>query len=193
MASPLCSPTLHKQPEARKATKMSNISTRLDNFEARMEALENLILERFEPTKATKTDKAVKANAKATRKATRKQPAKKDKSAPSFGELRQMLRDHKAAGAIPAGVTVRQAIDQGLMTEQGTLPGTTAKKAKKAKAQPTVAIVAEVEPKVDARPRRANGTIAPKAEWEVRRLLEAQGLDRKTVDKKTAKAMRALA
>lgn len=61
-----------------------------------------------------------------------------------------------------------------------------------------VVVVAEVvadEPakKVDERPRRANGTIAPKGEWVVRRHLEAQGLSRAQVDKKTAKAMKVLA
>lgn len=41
--------------------------------------------------------------------------------------------------------------------------------------------------------RRANGTIAPKGEWTIRASLEAQGLSRKAVDKKTAKALKVLA
>lgn len=68
-----------------------------------------------------------------------------------------------------------------------------AKPAKKAKAKKTatVAKVTKAEPaKVF---RRANGTIAPKTEYAVREVLEAQGLTRKQVDKRTAKAMKALA
>ena len=41
--------------------------------------------------------------------------------------------------------------------------------------------------------RRANGTIAPKSEWAIRAALEAQGLSRKVVDKRTAKAVKVLA
>lgn len=40
--------------------------------------------------------------------------------------------------------------------------------------------------------RRANGTTAPKSEWAIRAALEAQGLDRKEVDEKTAAAVAVL-
>jgi len=43
-------------------------------------------------------------------------------------------------------------------------------------------VVAEAAPEAPAKVRRANGTIAPKAEWDLRTRLAAAGLDPKEVD-----------
>ncbi len=55
------------------------------------------------------------------KKTTRKAKAKKAQTGVSFKALQLRLREHKAAGHIAQGVTVRNAIAQGLMTDTGDL------------------------------------------------------------------------
>lgn len=72
-------------------------------------------------------------------------------------------------------------------------PVATGKKGKKNKAsKPVETVEVKAEPKSEGMPRRASGTVAPKREWAIRRMLEAQGLNRVEVDAKTAKAMKVL-
>lgn len=127
-----------------------------------------------------------------------------DKGTP-FAVLRNKLREHKAAGKIPAGVTVKDAIAQGLMDANGNLPGESvtltkaerkaAKKARKAQeAAQAVAVIVPSEPakakpltpaqeaRIDA-PRRADGTMTPRSEWALREALAMTGkYDRYEVD-----------
>ena len=72
--------------------------------------------------------------------------------------------------------------------------GVATKKAKKsAKKKATKAEVVEVVEPVKAKTfRRANGTTAPKGEWAIREVLEAQGLSRTEVDEKTAAVLAVL-
>ena len=133
------------------------------------------------PVKADKAPKGKKAK------------AKKAPEGPSFQELRVSLRAHKAAGAIVPGVSVKQAVDQGLMDAQGNLPGVSKPKAAKApKARKaTVAKVSASQPaKVRAAdgPRNALGHITPQSEWALRESLALTGeFDRHEIDAAVAK------
>lgn len=108
---------------------------------------------------------------------------------PSFRELRDALKAHKAAGAIKAGVTVKEAIAAGLMTDQGTLPGTVASTtttapAKAPKVVAEVAAAAPAKERAADGPRDAMGRITPKAEWAQREALALTGsYDRHEIDK----------
>ena len=181
------------------------------NLDTRFNRLESLLLSiadtavaptvtvtKREPAKA-KTTKAKGKKAKASTKAKAEakvvtpEVAAKQESYRKFSDLRQQLREHKAAGAIKAGVTVKEAIEQGLMNEDGSLPGGKPAKQAKGKTAPQVtAKVARTDVAKVVPSRRANGTIAPKGEWAIREALKAQGKTPKQVDKATAKAMRVL-
>ena len=66
-------------------------------------------------------------------------------------------------------------------------------KGKKGAAKAEVVVEAEVAAPVKAKTfRRANGTTAPKGEWAIREVLEAQGLGRTEVDEKTAAVLAVL-
>lgn len=139
------------------------------------------------------------------RKTTERKPASttiEGKTCLVAGNRKQFIADHEWAAN---GQSVRQLCEAVLLNGQpltgnwaigpnrtrlitGEAPVAASKPAKKATAN-----VAKVSASDDAKPcRRANGTIAPKGEWEIRRVLEAQGLDRVKVDKRTAKAMKVL-
>lgn len=124
--------------------------------------------------------------------------------------LKAALKGHKAAGLIPAGTSVKDAISGGLMDETGALVSLTTKAAKKAAkkarkaakavvAQPvkaerdpepeygTEAWIAWARPTDDGAPRRANGSVTPKSEWARRMELANSGLfDAKQIDKAMA-------
>lgn len=107
-----------------------------------------------------------------------------------FRELREILKTHKANGAIKPGVTVKDAIAQGLMTDTGALGNGVPVQAlvvetkAQAKARTEAQIAAARE--IASGPRRANGTISPKAEWQVREDLAmiggVDGFDREDFD-----------
>lgn len=175
------------------------------NLDARFDRLESLLgaivgTPTVEPVKTTKAkakagkSKTTKAAAPKAKKVETPEVAAKRASYSNFRNLREALRAHKAAGAIKAGLTVAQAIEQGLMNDDGSLPG--GKKAAKASAKATAPqVTAKVKATDTAKvvpSRRANGTIAPKGEWAIREALKAQGKTPKQVDKATAKAMKVL-
>ncbi len=116
-----------------------------------------------------------------------------------FAVLRVALKAHKAAKLIPAGVTVREAIAQGLMDEDGNCLAIDAPVAAPV-VTPTV-VVTEAKPAQAAKPlteaqvahreapRRANGTCPPKREWALREQLAMTGkFDRHEIDAKVAEA-----
>lgn len=110
----------------------------------------------------------------------------------SFRDLRTALKAHKAAGAIRAGITVKEAIAEGLMDEYGNL-GTgvspvkvevvVAETVTEAPAKPrTPAQIAAAE-RLASAPRRADGTITPESEWVAREALAETGkFDRFEID-----------
>lgn len=135
---------------------------------------------------------------RATRKAAAPKKGKKAKAAKrevTFQELREALRQHKAAGAIEAGVSVKVAIERGLMDANGVLTG-----APKAAPKAERRVVAEVKPERKAKttrkarkapegprnadgPRDAQGHITPRSEWALREaLIETGQFDRFEVD-----------
>jgi hypothetical protein len=85
-------------------------------------------------------------------------------------------------------------VPKGFAIGEGHVKALLKKNAKKAgKKGSTTKVAAKVTKATPAKVyRRANGTIAPKEEYAVRAKLEAKGLTRKQVDKRTAKAMREL-
>lgn len=140
------------------------------------------------PAKAAKTGKG---------KQTKAEVAAKSEAYQKFTNLRELLKAHKAAGAIKAGVTVKEAIAQGLMNEDGTLPkaGKKAGKAKKAGKTKVTAEVTDAQPAVlraaDG-PRNAAGHITNKREWGLRETLADSGkYDRHQIDAKVAEAIEA--
>lgn len=120
---------------------------------------------------------------------------------PSFMVLRHALKAHKAAGAIKPGVTVKEAIAQGLMRADGSLPTgqvvvvlepevpATPRKARKVSERApepeygTDAWIAWARPTDDGAPRRADGSATPKREWKARMALAESGqFDAKQID-----------
>lgn len=117
--------------------------------------------------------------------------AKKARKAegPSFSELRSQLREHKKAGLVPAGVSVREAQASGLMDEKGAFVGGSGKRVSKKPVATKKRSVAKVEANAPAKvpaseaPRRADGTITPKSEWALRESLAESGrFDRHEID-----------
>lgn len=189
---------------------MSSNNITLVTTNARIDALEgkiDTILDRL----TAKSGKAKAKKATTTRKSTTGKPRKTAERKPASGTIegktclvsgnrKQFIADHEWA---QNGMSVRQ-LAEAVLTGGQSLVGNwaigpkrtqlvtgVAPKASKGKAK---AVVAKVSASDAAKPcRRANGTIAPKSEWIVRRALEAQGLDRVKVDKRTAKAMKVLA
>jgi len=164
--------------------RLSSLETRFDGLESRLDRV--LAALEGKPTKVAKAPKASKAK-----------KAKAD--GVPFKALQLRLREHKVAGAIVAGVSVREAIAQGLMTATGDLPGVakaTGKAAPKVepkvtpKAEPKKARqVAKVEADAPAKeraasgPRDAMGRITPKAQWDLRESLAMTGkFDRHEID-----------
>lgn len=136
----------------------------------------------------------------ATTKAAKGKTKAKAETGTPFPVLKAALKAHKASGAIPAQhngtyVSVRSAITDGLMNDDGSLPGTKAPKAKKAKgkakgAQVVAATTDSAKAAASEAPRRADGTITPKREWALReQLAEAGKWDRHEIDAKVAKAV----
>ena len=178
------------------AARMTALETRFDAFEAKFDrvltALEGRVTEPVEtkPAKASKKGKKAKASAKASKAAKAEAPKGKP-----FGELREILKAHKAAGLVEAGISVKQMIEAGRMDTFGNLLGDAPKapaKGKKARK-----VVAEVAPEAPAKakrevsenhvarvaPRRADGTIPPKSEWAMRESLAETGrFDRYEID-----------
>lgn len=140
----------------------------------------------FTPERAPKVEAKTSGKGKSKAKATEGTP---------FPVLKAALKAHKASGAIPAQhngtyVSVRSAIEDGLMNADGSLPGTKAKAPKaKAKGAQVVAVTSDATPAYEA-PRRADGTITPKREWVLREQLAETGrFDRHQIDRKVAKAV----
>lgn len=111
-----------------------------------------------------------------------------------FGQLRAILREHKVAGRVEGGVSVKQMIDAGRMDAFGNLTDEQAvvaveaaeapRKAKKAKKAKAERVVAEVETEAPAKerkpvsenhasqgPRDSLGRITPKVQWDLREAL----------------------
>lgn len=187
------------------AKNTTTLSARIDGMETRMDGMEGA-LGRIEailskgvptvtpeaPTKASKASKASKPKAK-----------KADEGLP-FAQLRFALKQHKVAGRIVAGVTVKDAIAGGLMDNHGRFvgadaPAVVAKAEPKAKAKATrapepefgtEAWIAWARPTEKGAPRRADGSVTPKAEWAIRFGLIAKGkYTPEQVDRKVAKRL----
>ena len=140
-------------------------------------------------------------------KAKGKAKGKKAQGVP-FKQLQLRLREHKTAGTIKPGITVREAIAAGLMTEAGILPDGSpvpsvdeapkaskkAKKAKKARKAVVAEVVAEqpakrTRPAAADMPRNALGQTTPKSEWAMRERLALTGdYDRYEIDNMVAAA-----
>lgn len=123
-----------------------------------------------------------------------------------FKALQLRLREHKAAGLIVPGVSVREALAAGLMDANGNVtggavvvakveadkPAKTARKASKRAPEPeygTAEWIAWARPTDDGAPRRADGSVTPKAEWALRMALAESGtFDAAEIDRVVANA-----
>jgi hypothetical protein len=100
-----------------------------------------------------------------------------------FGDLRTILKAHKAAGHIKAGVSVKEAIAQGLMDNYGNLADGTppvvqvvvAETVTEAPAKPRTPAQKAAAERLAAAPRRADGTVTPESEWAAREALALTG------------------
>lgn len=145
---------------------MSNNDTRITALEARCDSMD------------AKLDRLIAFQEARLPVATVTPKAKKAKKAPKatgtpFPVLRAALKAHKAAGAIPAGVSVRDAVAGGLMLADGSLPG---KQVAQVKAEAPAKERKPVgENHASQGPRDALGRITPKAEWATREALADTG------------------
>lgn len=105
-----------------------------------------------------------------------------------FGVLRDLLKQHKAAGLIRPGITVKEAIAEGLMDAQGRVTGNapTQAPAKVTAAKVDTEAPAKVTEAEQARreaPRDAQGRLTPKREWALREDLALNGVDGRMLDR----------
>lgn len=132
---------------------------------------------------------------KASKPAKKGKASKKVEEGTPFHTLQLRLREHKAAGLVVPGVSVRQAQAEGLIDEDGNFVGTTPKASKPAskkaskKGSKTEKVAAKVEADSPAKvraadgPRRADGSITPKTQWDLRESLADSGkFDRHEID-----------
>jgi uncharacterized membrane protein len=183
-------------------TTLASTNKRIDAIEETLSRIESLLANRAPKKRAAKkATPAKKAVAKKTgpRKTAERKPASttiQGKTCLVSANRQKFIADHDWA---QAGMSVRQLAEAVLLGGQPLVGNwaigpkrtvlVTGEAPKVAKAK-TQAVAAKVSASDSAKPcRRANGTIAPKVEWDVRRTLEAQGLSPAKVDKRTAKAM----
>lgn len=160
------------------------------------------------PGKGSKAGKGKATEAKAGRPVRTPEQvaaaeAKRQAQFEAFRGLQAALRAHKEAGLIRKGITVKEAIAEGLIDGTGALlraedaamdaavgeptkaERKAAKKAKKA-AKQAAALEADKPARTtvaNEAPRRADGTITPKVEWADREALAMSGMfDRHQID-----------
>lgn len=105
------------------------------------------------------TTKVTTTTVKASKKGKKAKKAKVE--GPTFQDLRTLLVQHKAQGLIKAGVTVKQAIEAGLMTPDGKATGVQAATPPSA----PLATVAQVAKPVKAGKTKADKTPEQRAEY----------------------------
>ena len=127
---------MSKNTTTRIAALLAEIAEGQKAIDARLTALE------VDATKpATKrVTKAAPATKAASKPASKKAAKTGESKSLPMAQLRACLKQHKADGAIKAGVTAKDALAEGLMLADGTLPGdakpVTAKPASKTASKP---------------------------------------------------------